>query len=249
MAGGVSTSCSSRISPTISSRMSSSVINPDVPPNSSTTIARCDGPRWKSRNWLSRVFVSGTYNAGRTRSCQRTVAPATPSTSGTRSFAYTMPTRLSGVPSYTGRRECSLWWNVSRTSSAVAATSTAIMSSRGVITSSTVVSARVKTPSSMWRCHEGVQALVHAAEQPQERSEGREGAPRQRQGLGGELRRDGGEGARRGIADHEQQRRGDRQVGETVEPGALPPAQQKRGRHGAEHEQRQARDVQRAVRR
>src|SRR5207253_559641 len=68
-------------------RNPSSVINPDVPPNSSTTIARCAGPRWKSRNWLSSVFVSGTYNAGRTRSCQRTVVPATPSTSGTRSFA------------------------------------------------------------------------------------------------------------------------------------------------------------------
>src|SRR3989449_4546180 len=33
-----------------------------------------------------------------------------------------MPTRLSGVPSYTGRRECSLCKNVSRTSSALAAT-------------------------------------------------------------------------------------------------------------------------------
>src|SRR5206468_2496024 len=71
IAAGASTSCSSRISPTISSRMSSRVISPEVPPNSSTTIARWAGPRWNSRSWLSRVFVSGTKSAGRTRSCQR----------------------------------------------------------------------------------------------------------------------------------------------------------------------------------
>ena len=100
-----------------------------------------------------------------------------------------------------------------------------------------------------WRRHEGVQALVHTAEQPQQRSERRKGAPRQRQGLGGELRRKGGEGARRGIAHHEQQRGGDGEGGEPVEPGALPPAQQIGGRHGAEHEQRQAREVQRPVQR
>ena len=38
----------------------SSVMSPDVPPNSSTTIARWAGARWKSRSWLSSVLVSGT---------------------------------------------------------------------------------------------------------------------------------------------------------------------------------------------
>ena len=56
----MSMSCSSAMLPTISSRMSSSVISPRSEPYSSTTRAKCVRNRRNSRIWSSSVVVSGT---------------------------------------------------------------------------------------------------------------------------------------------------------------------------------------------
>ena len=64
--GSVSTSYSSRISPTISSSRSSRVTRPAVPPYSSTTMAICHCWRWNSRSRSDTRLVSGTTYAGRT---------------------------------------------------------------------------------------------------------------------------------------------------------------------------------------
>ena len=63
--GGVSWSYSSVISPTISSRMSSIVTRPAVPPYSSMTIAQWMRRACISRSSSSIGLLSGTYDAGR----------------------------------------------------------------------------------------------------------------------------------------------------------------------------------------
>src|SRR6266550_1850671 len=199
--------------------MSSRVMSPDVPPNSSTTIARCAGPRWKSRSWLSSVLVSGTKAAGRTRSCQRAVAaassPPRPMANGTRSFANTTPAMLSGVPSYTGRRECSLWRNASMTSS-LGAAEVGLEGAAGG--------------------DEAVQALVDPRQQPEEQAERGEGAAREREGGRRELGCDTRQAARQGVAHNEQKGRRYRPAAQRFRPGPAPPPQGVARGHRAEHE-------------
>jgi len=100
--GSSAWSCSSQISPTISSSTSSTVTIPEVPPNSSTTMAiwtrsrcrsfsrsrmcRVSGTKSVLRDWASRVNQSGGQ-AGRGGACNRS-----------RSFTLTIPTMVSRLP-------------------------------------------------------------------------------------------------------------------------------------------------------
>src|SRR5437879_13530251 len=99
------------------------------------------------------------------RPCQRTCAPASPSTRpiamGTRSFANTTPTMLSCVPSYTGTRECSLW----RTDS-IASTEDVIESVRHSEQHVALGDAQVGLERPR-RGDEGVQTPVEPGQQPQ----------------------------------------------------------------------------------
>src|SRR5688572_18067 len=90
--GASSTSYSSRISPTISSRMSSMVTSPAVPPYSSTTIAMCVPVARKSRSCCSTILEPGTNVAGRMSDCHPSSGARRVSTIGRRSLAYRMPT-------------------------------------------------------------------------------------------------------------------------------------------------------------
>ena len=65
--GVVTVSCSSSISPTISSTKSSIVIKPSTPPNSSTTSAKCRRRNRISFNRSSNLMVGDTNSAGRKR--------------------------------------------------------------------------------------------------------------------------------------------------------------------------------------
>ena len=82
-------SCSSEISPTISSTMSSSVMIPAVPPYSSTTTAICRCSLCSSRSSSETYFVSETKNGGRPRSL--TLFPSCLRTTSKRSFTWTTP--------------------------------------------------------------------------------------------------------------------------------------------------------------
>src|ERR1043165_9220244 len=62
-----SSSCSSAMSPTISSTMSSMVTMPAVPPYSSTTTATCRCSLCSSRSSSETFFVSATKDGGRAR--------------------------------------------------------------------------------------------------------------------------------------------------------------------------------------
>ena len=138
MTGSVSTSYSSRISPTISSRRSSSVTSPAVPPYSSTTIAICTCLRWNSFSSSGMRFVSGTKATGRTRLVIGCACPSMPA-SWIRSFTKTMPRMLSRFSEYTGIREYSCSRKSARNASSVASARMATMSGRGVMTSRTSV--------------------------------------------------------------------------------------------------------------
>ncbi len=140
-----SLSCSSAMSPTISSTRSSSVTTPSVPPYSSTTTAIC--MPW-SRNSVRRgssSMLSGTVVAGSVISVSRTERRRSGSTP-TACLTCTMPSTSSGVRPMTGNRE----WPVSRaasmTSCAVSRPSRNRTCTRGVRTS-----AAVRSPKAMLR--------------------------------------------------------------------------------------------------
>ncbi len=85
---GASASFSSRMSPTISSRMSSSVTRPAVPPNSSLTMAMCRrlarmSARIFAAGWLSATNMTGD----RTSSASVRVSTCPSRTTANRSFA------------------------------------------------------------------------------------------------------------------------------------------------------------------
>ncbi len=84
---GASASFSSRMSPTISSRMSSSVTSPAVPPNSSLTMAMCSrfarmSVRIFAAGWFSTMNITGW----RTTSSSVRVWSAPSRTTAKRSF-------------------------------------------------------------------------------------------------------------------------------------------------------------------
>ena len=140
------TSCSSKMSPTISSTRSSSVTTPSVPPNSSTTTARCS---FWSRNSASRSstgFVSGTKNGSRITSVSENPSAGALRIQRSMSFISTTPITSSIDSRYTGKRENPDPAAVSRTSSSDAVSGNATMSSLGVMTSRATVRVSSNTP-------------------------------------------------------------------------------------------------------
>src|SRR6266568_6536059 len=96
----LSDSSSPRIVPIISSRISSIVTMPAVPPNSSSTMARPRCWRCKLFNSCNRFMVSGT-NEGSSTASARSICG-----SSSNARALRMPTMVSSVWSYIGRRRC-----------------------------------------------------------------------------------------------------------------------------------------------
>mmetsp|Transcript_25457 Transcript_25457/g.61328 ORF Transcript_25457/g.61328 Transcript_25457/m.61328 type:complete len:228 (+) Transcript_25457:599-1282(+) len=136
-----SASVSSKISPTISSSTSSMVTSPTTPPYSLTTTAMWRFLVWNSCNIFLTVIPSGTYSGG---ASIIDVTLASSMMSGlsmklTRSLGKAIPTILSTLLEYTGTR---LYWYVfhrCHISRRLAFTSTAVTSTRGVITFSTSI--------------------------------------------------------------------------------------------------------------
>src|SRR3954452_4265284 len=108
--GRTSSSCSSKISPTNSSSRSSNVAMPSVPPNSSSTTARCRRSRCMSSSRSPQVRLAGVTATDRTGN-------GSPGSSLNRSKACSMPMISSSVPRITGMRLYPLPANTSRISS------------------------------------------------------------------------------------------------------------------------------------
>ena len=160
MPAGVSTSCSSAMSPTISSMMSSSVISPCSAPYSSTTSAKCARRRRNSRI-CSSSGVDLRHEVGLHRhvhdveALERALAAVLlheavhrPATGPWRGCT---PTMFSGSPRKIGMRVCGELIACARISSGGASASIISMSRRCIITSSTWRWPRSSAPSSRSR--------------------------------------------------------------------------------------------------
>jgi len=199
------------------------VINPEVPAELVHDDRDVGGRSLKVAELIVERLVSGTNAAGRMSVCQRMAGSRVPSQWHEVLSRKTTPPTLSGEPSRTGNRECWLWRNASRTSSVDAETSTPFMSRRGVMTSTTVVSASVKTPRSMSRCANhpdrvasGRGVWTRACKRDRPRRAARAGGPNgasvrrgERQRGVGQLRGNPGHTARQGVADDEEEQRTD----------------------------------------
>src|SRR5690349_20522164 len=151
---------SSSISPTISSRTSSSVSSPALWPNSSTTIAMWLRLVRKSRSSSLSPFDSGTKNAG-LRSVRRLSVGERCSFS--RSLAIRTPMMLSRRSSKTGKRECPVWMMTCSISSYGASMSSRSMWRLGTMTSPAVMSAIRRTPSSIIRDSGSISSFCSAS--------------------------------------------------------------------------------------
>src|SRR6185436_12881972 len=128
-------------SPTISSRMSSSVTSPWMSPYSSTTSAMRRRSRLKLSSCTSSVVPSGTKYASRSRaSCNKCSRSKSPRASARATFFMCrMPTMLSRLPWQTGNRVCGVERSASRIVSQSSLTSTYAISPRGIMMSSTLM--------------------------------------------------------------------------------------------------------------
>ena len=146
-------SYSSAISPTISSRASSIVTRPAVPPYSSTAMAICTRADCISRSKESTGLLSGTKYGGRIRLSTSSSCSASRCSKVRRimSLRYTIPTTSSAFSPITGIRE-----NPERNPSDIAwrsdlSRSINTTSVRGTMTSLTKVSPNSKTEWIIWR--------------------------------------------------------------------------------------------------
>jgi len=99
------------------------------------------------------------------------------------------------------------------------------------------------------RVHEGVQPAISPREQPEQRTERSERAAGEGERRVGELRGNARHTARQGVAHDEQQQCSHDQDDERFGPRPGPPRHRVGRGHGAQHEQREARHVQRAMQR
>src|SRR5665213_2285782 len=104
---GIAGSCSSVMSPTISSRMSSSVTRPSTTPYSSTTSANGVLRRRNALSCSDTGRVSGTNQAGRISAATSSLeaSPSTACSARSRSLTCRTPMMFSGLPLWRGNPE------------------------------------------------------------------------------------------------------------------------------------------------
>ncbi len=146
-------SCSSSISPTISSRMSSSVTSPCRAPYSSTTRAKWVLRLRKALSWSFRLVVSGMNHGSRVMapmSISSTLPPAS-AMALARSLACSTPTMFSVSSLYSGRRVKGLSSARATRSRTGRSASIIEIEVRWTMISETSMSDRSSTPPSMRR--------------------------------------------------------------------------------------------------